>query len=75
LKEDDDDDDDDKLQTLTRHVHYPECKQALGSTRPPIQWVPEERRAALLGINQQEREADFSPQLSLGFKDVLSTSL
>jgi hypothetical protein len=42
-------------------------KPALGSTQPPIQWVPE---ALSPGVKRPEREADHSPSVSAEVKKM-----
>jgi hypothetical protein len=42
-------------------------RPALGSTQPPIQWVPE---ALSLGVKQLGREADHSPPASAEVKKM-----
>jgi hypothetical protein len=44
-------------------------RTALGSTQPPIQWVPV---ALSLGVKRPEREADNSPPSSAGVKNAWS---
>jgi hypothetical protein len=44
-------------------------RTALGPTPPPIQWVP---GALSLGVQQQGREADHSPQSSVEVKNAWS---
>jgi hypothetical protein len=45
------------------------CRTALGSTQPPIQWVP---GALSLGVKRPGREADHSPPSNTEVKNACS---
>jgi hypothetical protein len=51
----------------TNTLHFPDFRQALGPTQPPIQWVP---GALSLGVKRPGSETDHSPLSSSDVKNA-----